>query len=288
MIRPVVRDDAFLTDVRAAHCDDDHFRLWWLGQSGFLVQWKRSHLLLDPYLSDSLTKKYAATDKPHVRMTERIVDPARLDFIDVVTSSHNHTDHLDAETLGPLLKANPGIAMVAPSANRDFIAKRLGVAPSFPVGLRDGESAAIGPFQFTAVPAAHDELTPECLGYVIQFGRWRIYHSGDTLLYAGMAGRLRPFNIDVALLPINGRAPERRVAGNLNGSEAARLAKSMAARLVIPCHYEMFAFNTADPAEFIQVSNSISQACRVLRCGERWDSAAAFGRSEGPDGLKKH
>ena len=27
------------------------------------------HLLLDPYLSDSLTKKYAATDKPHVRMT---------------------------------------------------------------------------------------------------------------------------------------------------------------------------------------------------------------------------
>jgi len=288
LIRPVVKDDAFLTDVRASHHNNDHFRLWWLGQSGFLVQWKRSHLLLDPYLSDSLTKKYAATDKPHVRMTERIVDPARLNFIDVVTSSHNHTDHLDAETLGPLLKANPRIVMVAPAANRDFIANRLGVAPSFPVGLRDGESAAIGPFRFTAVPAAHDELTPECLGYVIQFGRWRIYHSGDTLLYEGMADRLRPFNIDVALLPINGRAPERRVAGNLNGSEAAHLAKSMAARLVIPCHYEMFAFNTADPAEFIQVSNSISQPCQVLRCGERWDSAAASGRSEGRDGLKEH
>jgi L-ascorbate metabolism protein UlaG (beta-lactamase superfamily) len=275
LIQPALKDDAFLADVRAANQDNDDFRLWWLGQSGFLAQWKRSHLLLDPYLSDSLTKKYAATDKPHVRMTERIVDPSRLDFIDVVTSSHNHTDHLDGETLGPLLKANPRIAMVAPAANRDFIANRLGVAPSFPVGLRDGESAGIGPFRCIAVPAAHDELTPECVGYVVQFGRWRIYHSGDTLLYQGMADRLRPFNIDVALLPINGRAPERQVAGNLNGSEAARLAKSMGARLVIPCHYEMFTFNTADPGEFVQVSNSIAQAYRVLRCGERWESTAS-------------
>ncbi len=272
MIRPVLRDEAFLADVRAANCDDDNFRLWWLGQSGFLVQWKGHHLLLDPYLSDSLTKKYAATDKPHVRMTERVVDPARLDFIDVVTSSHNHTDHLDDETLGPLLRANREIKMLAPEANRDFIANRLGVDRSFPVGLRDGESAMLGVFRFTAVPAAHEEVSPECLGYAVEFGGWRIYHSGDTLLYEGMAERLRSFAVDVALVPINGRAPERRVAGNLDGPEAARLAKGMGARLAIPCHYEMFAFNTAPPDEFIRMAKSIGQAYRVLRSGERWES----------------
>jgi len=236
------------------------------------VQWRGRHLLLYPYLSDSLTKKYAATDKPHVRMTERVVDPARLDFIDVVTSSHNHTDHLDGETLVPLLRVNREIKMVAPEANRDFIANRLGVDRSFPVGLRDGESATVGGFQFTAVPAAHEEVSPECLGYVVEFGGWRIYHSGDTLLYEGMAERLRPFAVDVALVPINGRTPERRVAGNLSGAEAARLAKGMGARLAIPCHYEMFAFNTATPDEFIRMAESIGQAYRVLRCGERWES----------------
>jgi L-ascorbate metabolism protein UlaG (beta-lactamase superfamily) len=272
MIRPVLKDEAFLTDVRAANRDDDNFRLWWLGQSGFLVQWKGHHVLLDPYLSDSLTKKYAATDKPHVRMTERVVDPGRLDFIDVVTSSHNHTDHLDGETVVPLLMVNPGIKMLAPEANRDFVANRLGVDRSFPVGLRDGQSAMVGGFRFTAVPAAHEEVSPECLGYVVEFGGWRIYHSGDTLLYEGMAERLRPFAVDVALVPINGRAAERRVAGNLSGAEAARLAKAMGARLAIPCHYEMFAFNTASPDEFIRVTESIGQAYRVLRCGERWES----------------
>ena len=272
MIRPALQDEAFLADVRSANRDDDHFRLWWLGQSGFLLQWKCRHLLLDPYLSDSLTKKYAATDKPHIRMTERVVDPARLDFIDVATSSHNHTDHLDGETLGSLLKANPRLMMVAPEANREFIAARLGTDRTFPVGLRDGESVTVGSFRFSAVPAKHEEVSPECLGYVVEFGPWRIYHSGDTLLYERMADRLRPFAIDVALLPINGRAPERRVAGNLSGAEAASLAKLMGARMVIPCHYEMFEFNTADPAEFIRTAESIGQPYRVLQCGERWES----------------
>jgi L-ascorbate metabolism protein UlaG (beta-lactamase superfamily) len=277
MIQPVLKDDAFLADVRAGNNDNGDFRLWWLGQSGFLVQWKRSHLLLDPYLSDSLTKKYASTDKPHVRMTARVVDPACLDFIDVVTSSHNHTDHLDGETLVPLLKANPRLVMVASAANREFMANRLGVAPSFPTALRIGEHTTAGPFRFTAVPAAHEELSPEYVGYVVEFGRWRIYHSGDTLLFDGMADLLRPFAIDVALLPINGRAPERRVAGNLNGAEAARLAKSMGARLAIPCHYEMFTFNTADPSEFIEAAESTGQAYRVLVCGERWESGSLRG-----------
>ncbi|HSH96115.1 MAG TPA: MBL fold metallo-hydrolase, partial [Roseimicrobium sp.] len=87
MKKPLLQDDAFLMDVAKARADRDRLHLWWLGQSGFLVQWQGRHLLFDPYLSDSLTKKYAATDKPHVRMTERVIAPERLDFIDVVTSS---------------------------------------------------------------------------------------------------------------------------------------------------------------------------------------------------------
>jgi L-ascorbate metabolism protein UlaG (beta-lactamase superfamily) len=272
MIQPILQGEEFLADVRAANVKDGHFRLWWLGQSGFLVQWRSSHLLLDPYLSDSLTEKYAATDKPHIRMTARVVDPSRLDFVDVVTSSHNHTDHLDDETLRPLLRANPDLKIVVPEANRHFVAERLGIDRKLPVGLRDGESVKVGEFKLTAVPAAHEELGPEYLGYVVRFGEWTIYHSGDTILYEGMAERLRQFPIDVALLPINGRAPERRVAGNLNARGAAELGKAIGARVVIPCHYEMFTFNTADPREFAGAAKAVEQPYCVLRCGERLES----------------
>ncbi|TAM84265.1 MAG: MBL fold metallo-hydrolase [Acidobacteria bacterium] len=285
MIRPVLQDEELLADVRATEVNDGHFRLWWFGQSGFLVQWRGSYLLLDPYLSDSLTRKYAETDKPHIRMTARVVDPSALVFIDVVTSSHNHTDHLDGETLRPLLGANPRLKIVIPEANRQFVSERLGIDPLLPVGLRDGGSVVIGEYKLTAVPAAHDDLTPEYLGYVMQFGPWTIYHSGDTLLYGGMAARLRKFAIDVALLPINGRAPERRVAGNLNAREAAELGKAIGARVVIPCHYGMFTFNTADPREFVEAADAIGQPHHVLRCGERWESRSLGERELSPSRL---
>src|SRR5688572_28461672 len=82
----------------------NYFDIWWLGQSGFLVQGNGVVVLFDPYLSDSLTKKYSGTSKPHVRMSERVINPELLNQIDIVTSSHNHTDHLDADTLIPLLR----------------------------------------------------------------------------------------------------------------------------------------------------------------------------------------
>src|ERR1043166_3092002 len=90
MTKPDLQDDAFLADVAAARGDFEHFHLWWLGQSGFLLQWQGRLPLLDPYVSDSLTQKSAATDKPQVRRTERVVAPERLNFIEVVTWSHNH------------------------------------------------------------------------------------------------------------------------------------------------------------------------------------------------------
>lgn len=279
MIQPFFQDEAFLADVLAAREYSNDLHLWWLGQSGFLVQWQGHHLLFDPYLSDSLTHKYAATDKPHVRMTGRVIAPERLDFIDVVTSSHNHTDHLDAETLGPLLRANPKMELVVPEANRAFVADRLRLTLEEARGMSAGDTKRFGMFEITAVPAAHPELEKDewgrhkFLGYVVQCGDFRIYHSGDTLLYDGMAEKLAEFGVDVALLPINGDFPERGVAGNLNGRETARLAKEIRAGVVIPCHYEMFEFNTASPEEFIRAAEELKQNYRVLKAGERWSNA---------------
>jgi L-ascorbate metabolism protein UlaG (beta-lactamase superfamily) len=279
VIEPVLSDDAFLADVAATRDDEAGFRLWWLGQSGFLLQWRRRHLLLDPYLSDSLTKKYAATDKPHLRMTRRVVDPGRLDFVDVVTSSHNHTDHLDAETLLPLWRANPRLELVAPEANRELVAERLQCPPSWPRGLDDGRSAVVAGFRITAVPAAHEQIDRDAagrchhLGYVVAFGPYSLYHPGDCVPYEGQVEKLRPFDVALALLPINGRAPERRVPGNFTGEEAARLAQAIGARLVVPCHYEMFEFNTASPDAFVAEARRLGQPHRVLRAGERLTEA---------------
>ena len=267
MIRPLQSGGELLADVRAA--DPTALHLWWLGQSGFLVAWQGRHLLLDPYLSDSLTRKYADTDKPHVRMTELVVEPSRLDVVDAVTASHAHTDHLDPDTL----RALPRVPIVAPAAHRSLVLERAGAEP---LGIDEGETVDVAGFSITAVPAAHEAIERDDagrmlhLGYVVRCGPYALYHAGDTIPYDGQAERVRAVaDIDVALLPINGRLPERRVTGNLWGDEAAELAHAIGARLAVPMHFELFTFNTEPPDAFVAACQRLGQLCRVLRAGER-------------------
>ena len=275
MIKPALQDNLFLADVAQAARQSNKLHLWWLGQSGFLIEWQDNYLLIDPYLSDSLTKKYAGAQKPHVRMTERVIAPERLNFISVVTSSHNHTDHLDGETIGPLMQVNPALTVLIPAANRDFAADRLQVKPDRLTAISCNVPLTVEPFTFTAIPAAHEQLETDAhgrhkfIGLIIQAGPWTIYHSGDTVLYDGLVDRLRGRQVDLALLPINGRDPARGVAGNLSGPEAVELARHIGAGLVIPCHFEMFEFNTVSPEPFQQAAQAQQQPYRILKAGER-------------------
>lgn len=277
MIKPHNSGPALATEIRNAKRAGsvDSFDIWWLGQSGFLIQWNKKCLLFDPYLSDSLTKKYANTNKPHERISELVIEPHLLDCMDVVTSSHNHTDHLDAETLMPLFRVNPNIQFVIPEANRSFVVDRVKCDVNFPIGLNDSEMKVVNDFTFHGVPAAHNEIERDAegrcrfMGYVVRFGKFTVYHSGDTLWYEDMVKILKPFNVDVAFLPINGNDPTRGVAGNLNCQEAALLGKVINARLVIPHHYDLFKFNTADVREFEQEANKIDLSFHSLKLGER-------------------
>jgi L-ascorbate metabolism protein UlaG (beta-lactamase superfamily) len=222
--------------------------VWWLGQSGFLIGSGGRHLVIDPYLSDSLTAKYEGTETPHVRMTPRVVEPEQLSYADVVLSTHGHTDHLDADTLRVI-----GAPLVAPARILDLARDR---SAGEVTGISEGETLEVAGFLIEAVPAVHPG--EHCIGYVITAGARRIYHSGDTTwVDPGVRG------VDVAFVPINGKL------NNLDGPEAARLAHTVKASLAIPCHYDMFEFNTASPDSFVAECERLGQPYRVLRPGEQ-------------------
>ena len=274
LIKAYKKDQALKDEILTTQKNKDGFRLWWLGQSGYLLQWKGIHLLIDPYLSDSLTKKYADSDKPHIRMSERVIAPEELDFIHLATSSHNHTDHLDGETLIPIIAQNPGLRMIIPEANRSFVAQRIQQPEDYPIGMEAQMSIEIDDIWIHGIPAAHEEIEKDAqdrhiyMGYVFEFGPWTIYHSGDTVWFPELPQYLEPFNINLAILPINGRAPERKVAGNMNAREAVQLAQAIKADIVLPCHYDMFTFNSADPKEFASIAESENQKYLILQHGE--------------------
>jgi L-ascorbate metabolism protein UlaG (beta-lactamase superfamily) len=92
------------------------------------------------------------------------------------------------------------------------------------------------------------------LGFVVDAGDVRLYHAGDTIHYEGMEAMLRQLEIDVAMLPINGRDPEREargIVGNLSEREAAWLAASIEAGVLVPIHHDLFAGNRGYPSHLV-------------------------------------
>ncbi|WP_370325534.1 MBL fold metallo-hydrolase [Euzebya sp.] len=232
----------------------------WLGQAGFALRSPGSApVLIDPYLSDSLAAKYAGARWPHIRLRPAPVTPEALPEVAAVLCTHAHTDHMDPGTLTPLLAAQPAVPVVVPRAVRDQAIER-GVPPERVIGLGAADSATpADELRVDAVPAAHETLVVDeagdhlHLGYVIQLAGVRLYHSGDCCPYPGQAELLADLDIDVALLPVNGRDAERLesgVPGNFHFEEAVDLCRDAGIPWLVPHHFGMFDFNTADPATF--------------------------------------
>jgi L-ascorbate 6-phosphate lactonase len=277
LIRPVRCGRELDDEIRSTRPAAGALAVWWLGQSGFVLKSRSGTLVIDPYLSDHLTRKYEGTDRPHVRMTESPLGGADLTGVDLVLSSHKHSDHLDPGTMPALMAASPGAVLALPAAIVAH-ARGLGLPGDRLVGLEAGSSFTRAGFSARAIPAAHEGLEtddrgrPLYLGFVVEVDGLRLYHSGDSLAYDGLEGWLGPGPFEVFFLPINGRDPARGVPGNMTAAEAVALAARCRPRFVVPHHYDMFTFNTVPVAEFEAAARLLPEGVtpRVLRCGERW------------------
>ena len=129
--------------------------------------------------------------------------------------------------------------MVVPEANRAFVAERLGTDPVVAASASPTACRRGGPVPLHRTRrrprAARDRRrrTPPPPRVPREVGPFTLFHSGDAVPYEGMDVELRRLAggrpIDVALLPINGRRPERRVPGNFWGDEAATFAHAIGA-----------------------------------------------------------
>ncbi len=211
-------------------------------------------------------------------MTECPIRPDELTGIDLILSSHKHSDHMDPGTLPGLMRANPGAVLVVPEALVEH-ASSLGLPADRLVGIDAGRAYERAGFHVRAMPSAHEGLDTDgqgrhlYLGYVVEADGRRLYHTGDSMRYDGLENRLGPGPFDVFFLPINGRDPARGVAGNMSAAEAVDLAVLCRPRYVVPHHYDMFTFNTVPVATFAAEAARLPAGveARPLRCGERWE-----------------
>lgn len=232
----------------------------WLGQAGFWVGTGRHGVLIDPYLSDSLARKYAGTRFDHQRMMPAPIEPDALPRPDLVLITHAHTDHMDPDTLAPLAKRFPDLPFVVPRAKADVARDRIGTQANLVEVTAGDILAPLEGLDIRVFPAAHEVEERDAAGNHVFLGyglaittptgeHMHLYHSGDTIPFASLTEAVVDFAPDIALLPVNGRDATRLSAGipgNMTLEEAVALCRDAGAECLIPHHFGMFAFNTLD------------------------------------------
>jgi len=125
----------------------------WLGQAGLLMDTGDIKIIIDPYLSDSVTK-VNPKNKRRVPVEERF-----LKIIpDVLICTHKHLDHTDPETLEHYLKNEESIVVLAPESAWAEV-RKFGGNHNYVMFNRHTEFT-VGNVKFTAVKAEHSDVHP--------------------------------------------------------------------------------------------------------------------------------
>lgn len=234
-----------LAQIDRLRVPEGQLALWSLGQAGFVLKGGDTIAYIDPYLSDSLAGLGA------LRRFPPPLDPAAAAHAQVVFATHEHGDHADAETLGPLLRASARAQLVT-TPQAAAVARAAGVAAERISTPAVGETHTLAGLRYTVVPAAHytyevdAQGRPRWMGLLIELGGVALYHAGDTIIFPELLDALAGRRIDLALLPINGRDYMREadnLTGNLHPSEAVELARRIGAGVLIGMHNDLFESN---------------------------------------------
>ncbi|MCL2619195.1 MAG: MBL fold metallo-hydrolase [Defluviitaleaceae bacterium] len=277
MIQPVKSGEALMCEIEQAR-PGQGAAIWWLGQSGFAIKSGGTTAYIDLYLSDLLADKYRETATPHERLCAAPISGGGIRGADIVLSTHRHSDHMDRPTLVPLLANNPGARYIFPAADLGYVTS-WGIDRAALLPAAVGKAVRIGDIEVVPLPAKHESFSRgedggyPYMSYIIKAGAVTVYHSGDSIPYPGLVQSLADHGANVLLLPINGRSNALRakgIAGNFTMHEALCLAELSGAATLIPHHYDMFAFNTANIAEFAELAAELypNLHCHILNCAE--------------------
>jgi L-ascorbate metabolism protein UlaG (beta-lactamase superfamily) len=245
--------------------------LWSLGQAGFIIKSHRSLIAIDPYLSDPRPLGFD-------RRAPIVLPADALRSLDAVFATHEHLDHADPRTLGPMLAAAAQATLIT-SPQGAAIAREVGVANERILIPALQQQTHIANMSFTAMPAAHysyevnSQQQSRWMGFLLDFDGVCVYHAGDTILFPELLTALHDVHVDLALLPINGRDGMRDavgIVGNLWPHEAVMLAQHVHAKVLIGIHNDMFAGNRVAPGLLFDAAERMApfQRCHTLQAGE--------------------
>jgi L-ascorbate 6-phosphate lactonase len=242
----------------------------WLGQAGFRFEVGERRILVDPFFAEHDARTYAPPPPDELG--------AGVDWLLV---THEHIDHLDPYSLREVAARGDDLTIVAPAPLEPLV--REAVPDAAFTGVERGDRLDLpGAGSVTVVPAIHGRTVahgypddPAFVGYVLDLEGTSAYHAGDTIVTDSLVAALAPLDIDVALLPVNGRTYFRErdeLVGNMGPRDAVALATEIGATILVPYHWDLMRGNTERPGRVVDDAVEVDAPLHVvtLRRGVPW------------------
>ncbi|MDZ5455503.1 MBL fold metallo-hydrolase [Azohydromonas lata] len=216
------------------------------------------------------------------RLTDPAMDVEQLPPLDAVLLSHYHGDHFDEVAERRLDKLLPVISTphaVRQLAERGFRSLH-GLATWQAIELEKGAAR----LRITAMPARHGPpvvhaALPQTMGSLVELlapggtPAWRLYISGDTLVYDELAEIPKRYpDIDLALLHLGGT----RLFGvllTMDAQQGVQALQLIEPKRAIPIHNDDYPVFKSSLEDFLAAARAagLQDKVQVLRPGERFN-----------------
>jgi L-ascorbate metabolism protein UlaG (beta-lactamase superfamily) len=233
------------SDRPPSRVDGSSARISFVGHASHFLQTGGLNILIDPVWSERCSPVSFAGPK---RVNPPGIDLADLPRIDVILLTHNHYDHLDIDTIGPLVgRDDPRI--VAPLGNDTIVREAV---PAARIEVFDWQQDVVlnGKVRVHFVPAQHwsarglfDRLCALWSSYLIETPAGMIYHVGDTGFNAALFSdtRKKYGTPRLAILPIGAYEPRWFMKDqHINPEEAVEIMRLLGASHALGHHWGTF------------------------------------------------
>ncbi|MFL6286796.1 MAG: MBL fold metallo-hydrolase [Actinomycetes bacterium] len=234
--------------------------LTFVGTATVILRMGPFRLLTDPNFVGKGSLVYLGKGLFSRRKTDPALSIDEVPDLDAVVLSHLHGDHWDRIANKRMNRSWP--VVTTPAAARTL--ERRGFTTD---GLRSWQSHALSDAQFgltiTSVPGRHgrgalDAFLPPVMGTVLELKKQdhliqRLYISGDTLLFGGLADVKERFgDFDAALLHLGGTRLLNLATVTMDAEQGTALAQLIDASTFVPIHYDDYGVFKSPLSDFVR------------------------------------
>ena len=212
--------------------------VWYLGGAGLIVKTPGAAIYVDPYVG-------AGDSNPELggRGVPIPFDPAAVGRVDAVLCTHDHSDHTDRETL-TAWRGHLTPRVFGPAASTE-LAREWGYPQDRLTALEHGDQTTINDVRVTSV-RAHDPLAKGANGYLLEAEGTSLLHMGDSLYFAELAEAVKGHSVDTLFVSVAQNPKGKNYY--MTESDAARAARDVGARTLVPMHWDLWRAYQLDPA----------------------------------------